>query len=213
MFVVVLVTAVVVSAFVGLPDVESLRRDSTATGPVAPAFFVLLFAAMTLAPLPKNVLVTAAGLLFGFVWGIAIALAGAMLGAMTAFALGRVLGRDAVERVAGARVVRADELMRRNGLLAVIGARMAPVVPFTGINYAAGLTAIRTRDYVIGTAIGIIPGTIAYAALGAYGSSRGRWPFIVAIVALAALTLLGVAVTRGAHRLRITSTGSSDTNT
>lgn len=212
LYLALLVTAVLVAVFVGLPDVGRLRDDIGATGPMAPVLFVLVFAALTLAPLPKNVLATAAGLLFGLVMGIAIVLVGAMLGAMTAFILGRMLGRDAVERVTGVTVARIDTFLRHNGLLTIIVARLAPVVPFTAINYAAGLTAVSTRDYVVGTMIGIIPGTIAYVALGTYGTSPGSWPFIAAVIALVALTLLGVALTRRAHRRRPIQVSGSDTS-
>lgn len=197
---VVVAAAVVVALVVGLPDVESLRAGIAAAGPAAPGLFVLLYAVATLAPLPKNVLSTVAGVLFGLVPGVALVLLAALLGAAGAFGLGRLLGRGAVERFTGARVARVDELLRRRGLLAVIGVRLVPVVPFTAVNYAAGLTAVRIRDYALGTALGIIPGTIAFVALGAYGSLPGSWPFVVAVVALVGLTAGGAVVGRRSRR-------------
>jgi uncharacterized membrane protein YdjX (TVP38/TMEM64 family) len=189
----------VVAGLIGLPDPEELAADVAGIGPAAPAVFVLLYAVVTLVPLPKNVLTVIAGLLFGLVAGTAFALLGALIGATAAFVLGRALGRDAVERITGRRVARIDALLSRHGLLAVLGLRLVPVLPFTAINYAAGLTAVRKRDYLIGTALGIIPGTIAYASLGAYGTSPGSWPFAVAALALVALTVGGAAA---AHRYR-----------
>ncbi len=50
--------------------------------------------------------------------------------------------------------------------------RLVPVLPFTAINYAAGLTSVRTRDYTIGTAVGIVPGTVSIVALGTFGPHR-----------------------------------------
>ncbi len=194
-----LAVASVAAVSVGLPDPDQLTADVAAIGPAAPAVFVLLYAVVTLVPLPKNVLTLVAGLLFGLVEGTLLTLLGALLGAMVAFALGRVLGRDAVERITGRRVARVDALLSRHGFLAVLGARLVPVLPFTAINYAAGLSAVRIRDYLLGTALGIIPGTIAYASLGAYGSSPGTWPFVAAVLALVALTAGGAAA---AHRYR-----------
>ncbi|MDK3257367.1 TVP38/TMEM64 family protein [Blastococcus capsensis] len=200
LLVLVVTLGAVVAALVGLPDAEQLRADVAAMGRAAPALFILLYAVATLAPLPKNVLSAAAGLLFGLVEGLVVVLLGALLGALAAFALGRALGRDAVERLTGARVARVDALLGRYGLLAVLGVRLVPVLPFTAINYAAGLTAVRIRDYVIGTALGIIPGTVAYVALGAYGTSPGSWPFVVAVLALVVLTAGGAVAARRYRR-------------
>ena len=81
-------------------------------------------------------------------------------------------------------------------MVAVIVMRLVPVLPFTAIDYAAGLTSVRTRDYAIGTALGIFPGTVSFVALGAYGTSPGSWPFIVAVAALVLLTAGGLLVAR-----------------
>ena len=120
--------------------------------------FILGYAALTLAPVPKNVLSAAAGLVFGFAGGIAVVFIAAVLGSVAAFWLGRWLGREAVETLTGARVKKVDELLRRRGLAAMIGVRLVPVLPFTAINYTAGLTSIRWWPYFLGTAIGILLG-------------------------------------------------------
>ncbi|CCG01759.1 TVP38/TMEM64 family protein [Blastococcus saxobsidens] len=204
--VLVVALAAVVALLVGLPDEQQLRAGVAAVGPVAPALFVLLYAVATLAPLPKNVLSVAAGLLFGLVAGVALVLLAALAGALAAFLLGRALGRDAVERITRGRTARVDALFRRRGLLAVLGVRLVPVLPFTAINYAAGLTTVGLRDYLIGTALGIIPGTVAYVALGAYGTSPGSWPFVVAVLVLVALTAGGATAV---HRYRRRGTAAA----
>lgn len=199
LFGVLVAVVVTVALVVGVPDVGVLRADIAAAGPAAPVLFVLLYAVASLAPVPKNVLSVLGGLLFGLVAGVALVLVAALLGAAAGFGLGRVLGRDAVERFTGGGVARVDELLRRKGLLAVVGVRLVPVVPFTAVNYAAGLTAVRVRDYALGTVLGILPGTIAFTALGAYGSSPGSWPFVLAVLALVGLGAGGAAV---AHHVR-----------
>jgi uncharacterized membrane protein YdjX (TVP38/TMEM64 family) len=188
---VLLVAAVVAAVVLGVPEAERLRADVDALGGWAPVVFVLGYAAITLLPLPKNVLSVAAGLLFGLAEGVAVVLPGALLGAVAAFGLGRVLGRGAVERFTGVRVARVDAALARRGVVAVLVSRLIPVLPFTGINYAAGLTALRSRDFLLGTAIGVVPGTVAYVAVGAYGTSPTSWPFVVAVGALLALSLGG----------------------
>ena len=123
-------------------------------------------------------------------------MAGAVVSAVGAFALSRALGRGAVERVDSDRLRRLDALFRRRGLVAVIGVRLVPLLPFSALNYACGLTAVRARDYVLGTAIGILPGATAYVTIGAYGATPGSAPFLVAVGGLAVLAVGGGVVAR-----------------
>lgn len=176
-----------------LPPVEEIRSYFGSTGWWGPAAFTLAYAGLTLAPVPKNVLSMAAGLIFGFAGGIAVVFAAAILGAVAAFWLGRWLGREAVEKYTGARVEKVDQLLRRRGLAAMIGVRLVPVLPFTAINYAAGLTSIRWWPYFLGTAIGILPGTVSFVTVGAFGLQPG-WQLNAALGALGVLTLAGLVV-------------------
>ncbi len=201
----VLVAAASVAALVfHLPPIQEIRGFFTNTGWWGPAAFILAYAALTLAPVPKNVLSVAAGLVFGFAGGIAVVLAAAILGAIAAFWLGRWLGREAVEKFTGARVEKVDRLLRRRGLAAMIGVRLVPVLPFTAINYTAGLTSIRWWPYFLGTVIGILPGTVSFVTLGAFGLQPG-WQLNLALGALGLLTLAGLVV---ALRRRRTGKGA-----
>ena len=175
------------------PPLEQIRSYVGETGWWGLVGFVLVYAALTLAPVPKNVLSAAAGLAFGLIGGVAVVFTAAMMGSVAAFWLGRWLGREAVEKFIGTRVDAVDQLLRRRGLVAMIGVRLVPVLPFTVINYAAGLTSISWWNYLLGTGIGIIPGTASFVALGASGLRPG-WELYVALGALGVLTLAGLVV-------------------
>ena len=172
-------------------DLEEIRAWAAGLGVGGALVFVLGYAALTLTPVPKNLLTVAAGLVWGFWIALLLVYVGALLGAAASFVIGRALGREAVERFTGARVARLDAALAHRGLLAVLGARLVPIIPFTLINYGAGLTAVRRRDNAIGTALGIIPGSAAYVALGAFGLELGP-PFWVAVAVLGILILGGV---------------------
>jgi uncharacterized membrane protein YdjX (TVP38/TMEM64 family) len=198
----VLAIVVVVAFTVDLPDPARLREQISSAGWAAPVVFVALYVLVTLAPVPKNVLSALAGLMFGLVPGVLLVLVAALIGAHAAFALGRCLGRAAVERLTSTRVAEVDRLLARRGLLAVIAVRLVPVVPFTAINYTAGLTGVRLRDYALGTAVGIVPGTVAYVTLGTYGATPGAWPFLVSAAALVALSAGGILAARARRESR-----------
>ncbi len=165
-----LLAAVAASIIWGPPDLERLRAEVEASGTRGPALFLGVYVLLALVPWPKAVLTAAAGALFGLWVGAGLALAGALGGAVIAFGIGRLLGRDAVDRLLRGKVARVDALLAEHGLSAVLVVRLLPLVPFTAVNYASGLSGVRFAPYVVGSALGMIPGTLAYAALGAYGT-------------------------------------------
>ena len=156
--------------------------------------FVAGYAVLVLAPTPASVLTILAGALFGVWWGTLLAWAGALLGALGGFALGRRLGRPAVDRMLRGRLQQADQVLSDHGLVAVLAVRLLPLFPFTPLNYAAGMLGLRRRDYALGTAVGIVPGALAYAAVGASGADP--LGIVVGVGGLVALAVLGSVVGR-----------------
>ena len=194
---------------IDLPDPAELRDGVAAMGAWGVLVFIALYAALTLTPFPASALTIASGLLFGLAAGAAIVVLAATLGAWLAFLLARSLGRDGVSRIRWARIASIDAMLERRGLVSVLLVRLVPLFPFVAVNYAAGLSAVRQRDYLIGTVVGIIPATVGYTALGAYGTAPLSWPFAAAV---AAVVILSLAAGYAARRLRRPSTadGSSD---
>lgn len=145
---------------------ETVQGAVRTAGPAAPIAYVGLYALGTVAFVPGAPLTLAGGALFGPLWGTVLAVAGATLGAWGAFVVARRLGRDQVEALAGGRLGRVDRWLEQRGFLAVLYLRLVIVVPFNLLNYVAGITGVRRRDYVVATAFGIIPGAFAFAAFG-----------------------------------------------
>ena len=166
----VLLAALAVAAItVDLPELGTIRDWLSGFGAAAPLIFLFGYALIVLAPVPKSVLSAAAGLAFGLPVGIAVVLGGATLGALGAFGVGRALGRDAISRHARGHLIQLDAALERHGLLAALMVRLIPVMPFTLLNYACGVTAMRWRHYALGTVAGLLPGTTVLVALGAAG--------------------------------------------
>ncbi|MDQ3628531.1 MAG: VTT domain-containing protein [Actinomycetota bacterium] len=184
--VLVLVTLAVV---LGPPDIDGIRDRVDEAGAWGPALYFVTYVALALIPLPKALLTAAGGALFGLWAGAALALSAALVGALVSFAVGRLLGRDAVDRIIRGGLARVDELLRGHGLAAVLVVRLVPLVPFIAINYASGLSGVRLRHYVVGSAFGMIPGSLAYASLGAYGTNP--WGLAAAVSALVLLVVGG----------------------
>jgi uncharacterized membrane protein YdjX (TVP38/TMEM64 family) len=90
--------------------------------------------------------------------------------------------------------------MERRGPLALLYSRLIPGMPFTSINYAAGMTVIRARDFVIATAIGILPNAYLLVALGGSITHPTSVKFIVIAAVILALSLLAPFVDRAVRR-------------
>lgn len=97
---------------------------------------------------------------FGPFAGFFYTLVSALLAATISYGAGFLLGREVVQRLGGERVNRVSQRLANRGMLAVIAVRMVPIAPFAVINMIAGASHIRLRDLLLGTAIGITPGTL-----------------------------------------------------
>ncbi len=158
-----------------------------ALGLWAPPVGVALGALLLLALIPRTAISIACGVLFGALGGGIVGVLAAMVAAAATFEVGRWVGREAVVARAGTRWGRLDAWLTRRGLLAVTVVRMMPLAPYGLVGYAYGTTAVRRRDYLLGTLIGGTPSAFTYAAVGAAVVRPGaiRWiTFIPAAIGL-----------------------------
>jgi phosphatidylserine/phosphatidylglycerophosphate/cardiolipin synthase-like enzyme/uncharacterized membrane protein YdjX (TVP38/TMEM64 family) len=107
---------------------------------------------------PLTVLIIACVLVFGPWQGFLYSLIGALLSAMSTYALGHLLGRNTVRRFAGKKIRELNRRLACRGVMTIIIVRIIPLAPFSVINMIAGASQIRFRDFVIGSAIGLLPG-------------------------------------------------------
>lgn len=174
------------------------------------AAYVAAYVTVTLLLLPASLLTAGAGLAYGPILGTTLVSPVSVAAATLAFLLGRTVARDWVAtRIAGdARFAAIDAAIGRHGFRIVALLRLSPLVPFSVLNYALGLTRVRPRDFVLGSFVGMLPGTLLYVYLGSLvttvsglGPDRGSgaaqglyW------AGLAATLLATVSITRIARR-------------
>ena len=172
--------------------VQDNVRDA---GAWAPALFVLLQVLITIPPVPRTIFTVAAGLLFGSVTGVVLAVVSTALAAVLAFWLVRLTGGVLVQRFADrGPVVWTRRRLDRSGLLAVTSLRLIPAIPFSVLNYAAGLSGVRFVPYLLGTVLGTAPGTIALVVLGDAVTGRVSPAMLAVSVTGGLVGLIGAAV-------------------
>jgi len=193
---VLLAAAAGVAALAGGPSRGGLVAAFADGGLLGAVAFVALYAVLTVALIPGSALTLAAGAIYGPVAGTLVGIAGAVAGATAAFAIARRTARGPVAQLESERIVRIQQRLREHGLLAIIALRLAPVVPFNVLNYVAGASAIGTRDYILGTTIGIVPGAVAFATLGGSIHDPRSPAFLVASALAVTLTIAGVLLAR-----------------
>jgi uncharacterized membrane protein YdjX (TVP38/TMEM64 family) len=131
---------------------------------------------------------------------------GVLLTASGTFWLGRVLGERAIRRLAGRRLNDLSRRLAQRGIWAVSAVRLVPVAPFAVVNLIAGVSHIRFRDFVVGTALGTLPGvaaaTVLGDAIGRYASSADITDLMVLVGIVAALGGALFALARWRRRTR-----------
>ena len=73
--------------------------------------------------------------------------------------MGRHMRRDTVRRLAGAKLDRMIEVLKKHGLVAMTLLRLVPLAPLLAESIVAGAIRMKLWHVVVGTAIGLLPGT------------------------------------------------------
>ena len=109
---------------------------------------------------PVTLLVGVTAMVFDPFMGVLYALSGCLVSALATFWAGAGLGKQMVRKVAGKKLNRISRQMARQGILTVALIRNIPVAPFSLVNLIAGASHIRLKDYLLGTAAGMLPGIL-----------------------------------------------------
>ena len=164
-------------------------------GPAAAVVsFLLMVFQSVIAPLPAFLITIANANLFGWWQGAILSWTSAMAGAALCFWIARVVGREAVEKLAGKNGIRQmEEFFQRHGTQSVLIARLLPFVSFDWVSYFAGLTSMRFWSFFLATGLGQLPATIVYSYVGGM-LTGGAKLLMTGLLILFALAILVVVV-------------------
>jgi phosphatidylserine/phosphatidylglycerophosphate/cardiolipin synthase-like enzyme/uncharacterized membrane protein YdjX (TVP38/TMEM64 family) len=171
----------------------------TAAHPLAPLAVIPAFVAGSLVVAPVTGMIALCALLFGPWVASASAIAGTLTATVVNHAIGRRLGNAVEGRVPRAVTVRMKALGRSSDPWSLAGLRLIPIAPFTVINLLAGASRVKLRDFLLGTLIGMGPGTVLICfsvdrARAALAGEPVFEPWVLAVIAAAGIALIGLRV-------------------
>jgi uncharacterized membrane protein YdjX (TVP38/TMEM64 family) len=100
---------------------------------------------------PTVIMILLSGILFSPFMGSLALWAGLLLGSVAAFLIARVIAQDFISDHIGGRAARFNEKLKENGFFVIFIARILGLPPFEIVNYAAGLSKISFRDFLLAT--------------------------------------------------------------
>ena len=164
------VVALAVAAFllpvaaVVLEVVDQVRG----TGVLGAVIYGGVYVLATVLMVPGSLITLLAGFLYGVGGGVLVVWPASVLGAALAFLGARFLARAWVaEKVARSpRLLAVDEAIGERAFAIIFLLRLSPLVPFSLLNYALGVTRARFGHYLLAPATGMLPGTVLYVYLG-----------------------------------------------
>jgi uncharacterized membrane protein YdjX (TVP38/TMEM64 family) len=179
---------------IGGIDQKQLQTWLQQMGVWAPIIYIVLYTIATLLILPSTPLNLTGGAFFGSWWGTVWTTLAAVIAAVVAFIFTRSVGREIVAEKMAEKGKAIDAEMRQGGLFYMFAIRLLPIIPYGLVNFAAGLTSIRFRDYLLGTILGTVPGILPFVMMGSGMRALSQGNILPLIIALAFTgTLVGVA--------------------
>lgn len=184
-----------------LSPLDVVRRliDFFSASSYGPLLFILIYALRPLLLFPATLLTIAAGFVFGPLLGVVLIVIGSNASALLAYVVGRFFGQGLLsEGQAGGIVQRYTTRLREHSFETVFVLRLL-FAPYDLVNYLAGFLRIPWVPFIVATALGALPGTLAFTLFGASierfdGGIPALNPWVLA--ASVALFLVSLALSR-----------------
>jgi phospholipase D1/2 len=168
------------------------------TLPWAPLALIAVYTPSAFVMFPRPLITLFAVIAFGPWYGFAMSMVGIITSALATYAVGRALPERAIHRLAGRNLERTTRAVRKRGFLSVLAVSIAPVAPFPVVGMIAGAVHVKLRDYLLGTAAGMLPGTLATTVFAHQieaileDPTRINYWVVAAILAVFVVLVLGV---------------------
>jgi uncharacterized membrane protein YdjX (TVP38/TMEM64 family) len=191
LFIISLVVTGLIVYLLGGISPEDLRLWLSSGGVWTPLIYIAIYVLATVLILPSTALNLTGGAIFGPWLGTLWTSVAAIIAAVVSFSFTRTVGREMVAARLAGKFQEMDDRLQQGGLFYMFALRLLPIIPYGLVNFAAGLTSIKFRDYFLGTVLGTIPGILPFVLLGSFGLKALQtgeiFPLLVALSLIALL--------------------------
>ncbi len=152
-------------------DLEKIRIYLQSFGIWAPLIFILLYIFGAIF-IPSTPFMIASGILFGFKYGFIYAIFSGFSSSIIVFTISRKLGQERVANILENKYLKYlnkyNKRLESGAIGDIIILRMVPIMPINILNILMGVSKIKTRDYIVGTFLGLIPSNILTVYFGSF---------------------------------------------
>jgi uncharacterized membrane protein YdjX (TVP38/TMEM64 family) len=187
--------------------------EEFAAAPWAPFAVMAAYTPASIVMFPRSLVTLFAVVAFDAWLGFTFAMSGILIAALLTYISGMRFDRATVRRLGGQKVDRIVRVLRGRGLVAMTALRLVPLAPFAVEGVIAGAIRIRLRDFMIGTFLGMLPGTLAATVFGDQFATALHDLSAVNPWLIAGVTLALAAATLYVRHWLLTTDASADAET
>lgn len=168
-------------------------QDVPWLGPI----FVAVYSGLAMLAAPVSPLAYGAGAVFSVIRGTIFVWLASLIGATGGYFLARSAWSGIARRLLGRFHAKLRDMRHGSVFLTTMRFQLLPIMPFGIFNYAAGVAHLPFLPFIAGTAVGILPGTVAAVYVGdrvmAGIAGSDRRALLVAGIVVAAMFALSFA--------------------
>lgn len=183
-------------------NIKNLRNYILSFGSIS---FLVLLLIYSLKPVviffPAALLTILAGNIYGPLKGFTITILGLFLSGSLAFYISKNLGQAFVSKITRGEFMKLDKNIKEHGLKIIFMMRISTVFPYDALSYAAGLTNINYKDFILGSLLGTCPEMLAYSYLGKNADHPFSRKFLYPLVIVFLIGLIGTFIYKSYNKI------------
>lgn len=183
--------------------IRHVRYYILSYGRFASVAFIILYSLKPIALIvPVSLLSIVAGNVFGPYRALLLSMIGCFTSGTLAFFLARFLGRSFVDKLLKGKAMKLDSSIEKHGTAIMCIMRLSFIFPYDPLSYAAGLTKMKYKDFIIGTMIGVFPEMLSYSFIGKSLEHPFSIKFFIPIISIVVVALIALGIYKSSKKTK-----------